>query len=244
MHQSHKQSTYSPKDLLSTLATTRDNVRLQLNLMSKEARDRWRALETNVEALQAKLLQESDKVSESVSKNAQELTEAVHAFLHEQSHVVTLSTPVKRFMQKPVSCSAQDGLARVAQIMWELDCGAVPVVSDGALVGMVTDRDACMAAYTSGRALADIPVAIAMSQDVLSIDEETTLQDVLALLRERRIRRVPVTKDGGLIGIVSLADIARWIERHGGGATPAGAELAHTLAVVSEVRGSNRHAAT
>ena len=56
----------------------------------------------------------------------------------------------------------QDSLARAAQMMWDHDCGALPVIDDsGRVLGMITDRDVCMAAYTQGRPLAEIPVEIA-----------------------------------------------------------------------------------
>ena len=54
------------------------------------------------------------------------------------------------------ACSQHDSLNRAAQLMWENDCGSVPVVdSDSKVVGMLTDRDICMAAYTKGIALKD-----------------------------------------------------------------------------------------
>lgn len=245
MQHHEKQLHHSPKELLAALATTQGNAMLQIGLLSMEARDRWRALEIRVEHLQARLEREGDKLSETVGRNALELTEAVHSFLHEQAHVVALSTPAKSLMQKPVSCLPSDRLGRVAQIMWELDCGAVPVVAeDGALIGILTDRDVCMAAYTSGRPLADIPVTVAMTHEVATVGEDAPLQVIFELMRERRVRRIPVVHGGALVGIVSLCDIARWNARHGETEQPAGAELAHTISVVCERRGSNRHTAT
>lgn len=244
MQESAKPPLHSATELLSALATTRGNVALQINLLTKEARERWHALEAQVELLQAKLGKEGDKVTERVSRSAIELTEAVHAFLHEQAHAVALSTPAKRLMQKPMTCNPRDRLTRVAQIMWELDCGSVPVVAeDGQLVGIITDRDVCMAAYTSGRSLEDVNVSLAMSRDVGTVGEEAPLQAIYELMRERRVRRVPVVEKGVLVGIVSLSDIARWVARHAETAAPTGVELAHTLSVVCELRGSNRHTA-
>lgn len=245
MQDHQKEPLHTPSELLAALATTRGNVMLQIGLLSMEARDRWRALEIRVEQLQAKLGRESHRVSESLNQSTHELTEAVHAFLHEQAHVVALSTPAKQLMQKPISCGPHERLGRVAQIMWELDCGVVPVVSDtDALLGILTDRDVCMAAFTSGRPLADIPATLAMTHDVATVVEDAPLQTIFELMRERRVRRVPVVRDGALVGIVCMSDIARWIARRGEMALPGGTELARTVATICEARGSNRHTAS
>ena len=67
-----------------------------------------------------------------------------------------------------VSCHVNDSLNVAAQLMWDHDCGAVAIVNDdGKLVGMVTDRDVCMAAYTQGRSLDAILVNSAMSKRVV-----------------------------------------------------------------------------
>ena len=57
-----------------------------------------------------------------------------------------------------------DSLNRAAQIMWERRCGCVPVIDAGRVVGLLTDRDVCMAAYTQGRRIDDIAVTTAMSR--------------------------------------------------------------------------------
>ena len=61
-----------------------------------------------------------------------------------------------------------DSLNRAAQLMWEHDIGALPVLDpEGGVVGIITDRDVCMAAYTRGGALSDHPVSVAMATEVL-----------------------------------------------------------------------------
>ena len=65
------------------------------------------------------------------------------------------------------TCSLIDSLNLAAQIMWENDCGCVPVVDDdGRAIAMITDRDICMAAYTQGKLLKDMPVSIAASRSL------------------------------------------------------------------------------
>jgi len=115
------------------------------------------------------------------------------------------------FTQDVRCCRPEDNLSVPAQIMWENDCGCVPVV-DGSLrvVGMITDRDLCMAAYTQGRRLAEIEVGGVMSKNVLSCRPSDSVQCAGELLRGAQIRRLPVVDDSDrLVGLLSLNDIAR-----------------------------------
>ncbi len=109
------------------------------------------------------------------------------------------------------ACSPGDTLNRAAQLMWEHDCGSVPVIdAEERLVGIITDRDVCMGAYTQGRPLASIRVDEVMTRDVKSCRSDDAIADVEATMRKHRIRRVPVTDPmGRLIGIVSMNDLAR-----------------------------------
>lgn len=109
------------------------------------------------------------------------------------------------------SCSSNDDLQRCAQIMWDNDCGVVPVVDgDERVVGIVTDRDICMAAYTQGRPLWQIPVSSAMAKQVHGVHENDPLAVVEALMRRVHVRRLPVLDgEGRLKGILSVNDLAR-----------------------------------
>jgi len=115
-------------------------------------------------------------------------------------------------------CGPDDNLAAAASRLWDADIGCLPVVStDGRVVGMVTDRDICMAAYTRGQALREIPASVAMSTDVLSCRPDATLIEAEQIMRSGQVRRLPVIdSDGSLVGIVSLNDLARLVEREGG----------------------------
>jgi CBS domain-containing protein len=114
-----------------------------------------------------------------------------------------------------VSCRADDPLSRAAQLMWDHDIGCVPVVDDrGGVIGMVTDRDIAMAALTQGRALADIPTAIAMARNVVWCTPREEVRCVEQRMAAHQVRRVPVVDDDGdLVGILSLADLARVRDR-------------------------------
>jgi CBS domain-containing protein len=129
---------------------------------------------------------------------------------------------VGQLMMRTVkTCRPADALSAAARVMWEHDCGCVPVVVDeggGArVVGMLTDRDICMAAYTQGRPLQAIKVASAMSHRVCSCRDTDSLMVALNVLRTNQLHRLPVVDaDDHLIGLLSLADIAREADREHG----------------------------
>jgi CBS domain-containing protein len=118
------------------------------------------------------------------------------------SHVMT---------KNPKTCSIDDSLERAAQIMWDLDCGCVPVVdAEGRAVAMVTDRDVCMAAYTQGKALWQLPVGLAASRRLVSARPDDPIEAAQELMEQYRVRRLPVLDaDGRPVGILSMNDVTR-----------------------------------
>ena len=123
---------------------------------------------------------------------------------------------VKDIMNQPViTCSSDSALNVAAQLMWEHDCGTIPVVDhEGRLAGMITDRDICMAAYTQGLPLQAIPVTSAMTRYALACHLDDSVNTAEELMREGQIRRVPVIdNDGRPVGIVAVSDITRFAAR-------------------------------
>jgi CBS domain-containing protein len=103
-------------------------------------------------------------------------------------------------------------VSTAAKLMWDADCGAVPVLDEqgDAVVGMITDRDICMASWTQDRPASAIPVASAMSDSLCYCSPEDDLASAVNLMRSRRVRRIPVlSADHHLAGIISLADLVR-----------------------------------
>jgi CBS domain-containing protein len=131
-------------------------------------------------------------------------------------------------------CRPDHTLDYAAAAMWDRDCGCLPVcIDDGEprVIGMLTDRDICMAALFQGRPLCELKVADAMSRDIHVSKADDSPEDVELLMRESKVRRVPVTDDaGGLVGIVSLADLARAAAR--GQEAVAEGDVGHTLAAI------------
>lgn len=121
---------------------------------------------------------------------------------------------VEQIMTRQVrSCSSQDTLATAAQLMWQHDCGCLPVCTadaPGRVAGVITDRDICMSALFNGRPLHELNVLDAMSRQLWTCRPEDSLAAAEQIMRQSQIRRLPVIDDQGLlIGMVSLADIAR-----------------------------------
>lgn len=108
-----------------------------------------------------------------------------------------------------VCCTPDDRLSRAAQLMWEHDCGALPVVDGtGRLVSMITDRDLCMAAYTKGESLTGLRVADAMAPEAAACRSDQTITDAATVMRERRVRRLPVVDaNEQVVGVLSFHDI-------------------------------------
>src|SRR5579863_1379764 len=119
---------------------------------------------------------------------------------------------VADFMTSDVAtCKTTDSLNRAAQLMWERRCGCVPVLDDnGRVVGMLTDRDLSMAAYTQGRRLDDMPATTAMSHSLQSCLPSASIEAAEDLMMAHAVRRlVVVDADGRLCGIVSVDDLAK-----------------------------------
>jgi CBS domain-containing protein len=113
-------------------------------------------------------------------------------------------------MNKPVIfCHPDDNLAIAGALLWEHNCGALPVVdNDGRLQGMITDRDICIALTTRNMLAADIFVSEVMSTNISSCSADNSINDAVKMMRNAKVRRVPVVdRDHKLIGIISLTDI-------------------------------------
>jgi CBS domain-containing protein len=106
-------------------------------------------------------------------------------------------------------CHPEDNLTRAAQIMWEKDCGIVPVVTaDKHIVGVITDRDIAIAAATRNRRTASIKAGEMRFAAVHTCAPEDDVKDALRKMRKYKIRRLCVKgQDKDLHGIISLSDI-------------------------------------
>ena len=114
-------------------------------------------------------------------------------------------------MTSQVSTAAPtDTVRKVAQVMAHVETGAVPIVENGKVIGLVTDRDIVLRVVAEGRSF-DSPISEAMSEgDVQSVKEDDILADATAKMASHQIRRLVVLNDAGnLTGILSLGDVAK-----------------------------------
>lgn len=145
---------------------------------------------------------------------------------------------IREVMSHPaVTCPLDSTADAPARLMWEYDCGVIPLVDqDGRLAGVITDRDLCMAALTQNKPLAEIRSSSAMARKVVSCHADDSIETVELLMRDSQIRRVPVIdNEGRPIGVFSMNDLAR-LAAH---ARKSGVdrELVQTLAAVCQPRG-------
>ena len=150
---------------------------------------------------------------------------------------------VKDLMTQPVATvHERDTLDRAAYVMWNHDCGAVPVVADdGRAVGMITDRDICMAAMFHGQPLTAIPVSAVMSRELCACQPDDQVLDAERLMSTRQVHRLPILDQQGVpVGILAVSDIARRRPRQAGdGARQRpgwNAELIETITAIWEPR--------
>ncbi len=120
-------------------------------------------------------------------------------------------------------------LKEVAVMMRDGDMGSVPVVEDGKLVGIVTDRDIVVRAVADGKEAAT-GVAEAMTTDIFSVKPDDFVFEAIRLMGDKQVRRVPVVDEQGqLAGIIAMADIALEMEDE--------KEIAETLEEISSGTG-------
>lgn len=117
--------------------------------------------------------------------------------------VETVMTPA------PKTCSPDTTLAEAANLMWEGDCGVLPVVDEGELVGIVTDRDMFIAVGTRDVRATHLRVGAVATRQVSTCGSDDDVDAALAVMKGAAVRRLPVLDDTGtVVGIVSINDIA------------------------------------
>jgi CBS domain-containing protein len=134
----------------------------------------------------------------------------------------------------PATVSPSDPLRRAAQLMIEVDCGFLPVLSDDDahdLLGIVTDRDVVLRAVAPGSS-PDTAVNDVMTTEPLTVRPDAGLDEVERLMADRQIRRVVVVDDNGeCVGVISQADLALSTRR---GRKPTPESLASVLGKISK----------
>jgi CBS domain-containing protein len=97
------------------------------------------------------------------------------------------------------------------ELMAEKDVGALPVVRNGALIGIFSERDYARKVILKGRASKDTTVSELMTQTVFFVNPDTTVHECMALMTSKQIRHLPVLDRDRLIGIITLGDVVKRI---------------------------------
>jgi CBS domain-containing protein len=146
---------------------------------------------------------------------------------------------LEMMMGTPYFCRPESNLGEAAELMWKGNCGFLPVVaSEGKVIGVVTDRDICIALGTRGRPSGEVVVADVMSKKVFSCAPENDVHVALGAMREGHVRRLPViAKEGALVGVISMDDVL--VRSEGSSATKASGLSAEEI--VNAFRAINAH---
>jgi CBS domain-containing protein len=123
---------------------------------------------------------------------------------------VLVSDLIKRKGSAVTKASPETTVAALLDLLAEHRIGAVVVSADGGVDGIVSERDVVRALRTAGAALLDAPISTVMTSDVVVTGPGDTVEDMMRLMTDRRIRHVPVvTQDGRLAGIISIGDVVK-----------------------------------
>ena len=104
--------------------------------------------------------------------------------------------------------SPSQSLAEAAEVMKGEDVGSVPVVQEGRLAGIVTDRDIVTRAVAERRDPQTVKVDEVASRELVTVEPEQDLDEALALMARHQVRRLPVVEEGQLVGMLAQADVA------------------------------------
>jgi CBS domain-containing protein len=122
----------------------------------------------------------------------------VAQLLEQKGHNVESITP---------SATVYDAIRRMS----DLDIGALVVIDEGKVVGLITERDYARNVFLKGKASPTTPVGDVMERDVLSVGREETARNCMAIMTGKRTRHLLVMENGDLLGIVSIGDLVRGI---------------------------------
>lgn len=131
----------------------------------------------------------------------------------------------------PICCTPETTVAEAARLMWEGDCGVLPVVNGRTLTGVVTDRDLFIALATRDAKASELAVGSVIHDSPITCTPRDDVHQALGKMKTHRVRRLPVVdKDGNLVGIVSMNDLLLTIAPE----SAMGEKVVDTLQTISE----------
>lgn len=120
-----------------------------------------------------------------------------------------LAEILRRKGHEVYSISSEATMAEVVASMVDLNCGSLVVLHGRRMVGIITERDVLRTAASDPRPLEMVGVEERMSREVITGRTDQTVEQVMGLLTNRRIRHLPVVDDGELVGMISIGDVVK-----------------------------------
>jgi len=120
----------------------------------------------------------------------------VKIFVGEQAHEI-------------IQARRDDSVSHVVRLLAERRIGCVPIIEDGQVLGIFSERDLVYGLAQDGTALLDRPVGEVMTAPAVTIDPHTPIMSALSLMTRRRIRHLPIVEDGRMVGLVSIGDLVK-----------------------------------
>lgn len=151
---------------------------------------------------------------------------------------------VKDVMTETVrTCTPETNLADAARSMWMGNCGVLPVVDDrGEVVGVITDRDICIATGCRRRDPATILVSEVITNRAYTCGADSDVIEALEIMRQKDVRRLPVLDGAGkLCGVLSMDDVALKIQTDSGATEQEGQKINTTLESIYAQRAKPRN---
>jgi len=94
-------------------------------------------------------------------------------------------------------------------VMAEKNVGALPVVKDGKVIGIISERDYARKVALKGRSSAETPVSTIMSERIITVSPSESVEACMGIMTDSRLRHLPVVKDGQLVGLLSIGDLVK-----------------------------------
>jgi CBS domain-containing protein len=104
---------------------------------------------------------------------------------------------------------SEQSVLEALQVMAEKNAGALLVVDDGNLTGIISERDYARKVVLHGKTSETLPVREIMTDQVLTVDPGRTVEECMAMMTESRVRHMPVLENGAIVGVVSIGDLVR-----------------------------------
>ncbi len=122
---------------------------------------------------------------------------------------MTIARLIEKRAAAVVTCTAETTVREAVALLAERRIGAMPVLKDGRVSGIFSERDVLYRLHSDGPALLDTPVGEVMTSPAVTVDPDMHPIEALSLMTRRRIRHLPVVRDGEMMGFVSIGDLVK-----------------------------------